>query len=297
MTDRDLGIRNLIPGVRFDNERAEDERAKAIIKARLGIKDEPDPFDFRHVQPLQFPSIKVDEPVKKKGFTDKELENYMVDQAKWKEKIRKFRQDPKWVSEHNKRFPSFKTTVLPKDKKIEQHGVKQFDQYDKTTYPSHPKQRMALARAEVIDNINQHHVDHHGKPLDKKDSLKNLQNISDLAYQHGDGSRHKSKWVFHPETGDPVDINDPDEMDHPYMQHKMEQLQDIEKKGKSWFVKHLKKQEQQKEVKRLQGIVNQNAKTKDPAAGARYIPREERIQHHYDNLDAARSKRRNVKFI
>ena len=52
-----------------------------------------------------------------------------------------------------------------------------------------------------------------------------------------------------------------------------------------------------KEVKRLKGIVNQNAKTKDPAAGARYIPREERIQHHYDNLDAARSKRRNVKFI
>ena len=92
-------------------------------------------------------------------------------------------------------------------------------------------------------------------------------------------------------------INDPDEMDHPYMQHKMEQLQDIETKGKSWFVKHLKKQEQQKEVKRLQGIVNQNAKTKDANAGVRYIPREERIQHHYDTLEAERSKRRNTKFI
>ena len=74
-------------------------------------------------------------------------------------------------------------------------------------------------------------------------------------------------------------------------------LKKQEEKGKSWVVKHLKKQEQQEEVKRLQGIVNQNAKTKDPAAGARYIPREERIQHHYDNLEAARSKRRNVKFI
>ncbi len=36
---------------------------------------------------------------------------------------------------------------------------------------------------------------------------------------------------------------------------------------------------------------------KDSTAGARYIPREERIQHHLDTLEAERSKRRNARFI
>ena len=36
---------------------------------------------------------------------------------------------------------------------------------------------------------------------------------------------------------------------------------------------------------------------KDSTAGARYIPREERIQHHLDTLEVERSKRRNARFI
>jgi hypothetical protein len=32
-------------------------------------------------------------------------------------------------------------------------------------------------------------------------------------------------------------------------------------------------------------------------AGVRYVPREERIQHHYDTLEAEKAKRRNTKFI
>ncbi len=35
----------------------------------------------------------------------------------------------------------------------------------------------------------------------------------------------------------------------------------------------------------------------EPDAGVRYVPREERIQHHLDTLEVERSKRRNARFI
>ena len=102
-----------------------------------------------------------------------------------------------------------------------------------------------------------------------------------------------------------------DDDEHPYMKHKMEQLEEIQKKGKSWLVKHLKKEDEKQgrvnaQLTKLQKfgenpLVAAAAKLpaagKDSTAGARYIPREERIQHHLDTLEAERSKRRNARFI
>ena len=105
-----------------------------------------------------------------------------------------------------------------------------------------------------------------------------------------------------------------DDDDHPYMKHKMEQLEKIQKRGKSWPVKHLKKEEaatpkgnefyynpasNQLELKSAPSELRPNlqAAGKDSTAGARYIPREERIQHHLDTLEVERSKRRNARFI
>ena len=61
---------------------------------------------------LNLPELKKYLQQKKTEFTPKELDNYMADQAKWKEKIRKFRQDPQWVKEHNERFGSISKTLL-----------------------------------------------------------------------------------------------------------------------------------------------------------------------------------------
>lgn len=289
---RDEGIRAIpgFTGIRNDKEIAEDERARAIIKARLGIKDEPAPIDLRYIPPLNITSITA-APAKKGWKDDKEFEGYLADSAKMSAKIKKFRQDPDWVKEHNVRFPKFKTSVLP------QHGVKKFNHNDPTTYPSHPDQKIALARADVIDKINDQHRDYRGKPVDKKGSLKTLQQLSDTKHYYGD-QNYKSKWIFDPQTGDPVDAADPypykknnapyvklkaagnkpkAEEIHPADEHYMDQLNEIQKKGKSWLVKHLKKE--------------------DAAAGAKYISKEDRIQHHYDTLQAERDKRRNAKFI
>ena len=95
-----------------------------------------------------------------------------------------------------------------------------------------------------------------------------------------------------------------DDDDHPYMKHKMEQLEEIQKEGKSWLVKHLKKEDEKQSRVNAQltklkkhgenPLVAAAAKLpaagKDSTAGARYIPREERIQHHLDTLEAMKRK-------
>ena len=118
----------LDPGYKTDEDIAKEKRNrfyKEVIEPTMQGKKPIEPLRTPEVEPLQdhlmdLPlniDISKAEPVKKKTeFTPKELDNYMADQAKWKEKIRKFRQDPQWVKEHNERFGSIsKTTVLPKD--------------------------------------------------------------------------------------------------------------------------------------------------------------------------------------
>jgi len=47
---------------------------------------------------------------------------------------------------------------------------------------------------------------------------------------------------------------------HPADKYYEDRIDEIQKKGKSWAVKHFNKQDQQKEVQRLKGIVERNAK-------------------------------------
>ena len=274
---RDEGIRAIpgFTGIRNNKEIAEDERAKAIIKARLGIKDEPAPIDLRYIPPLNITSITA-APAKKGWKDDKEFEGYLADSAKMSAKIKKFRQDPDWVKEHNVRFPKFKTSVLP------QHGVKKFDHNDPTTYPSHPDQKIALARADALDKINDQHQN--AKTVSQLENLKSWSQGNKVAAPHvklhAAGIKPKltseERRKIHYQKLYGLDKPKTEEI-HPADEHYMDQLNEIQKKGKSWFVKHLKKE--------------------DAAAGAKYISKEDRIQHHYDTLQAERDKRRNAKFI
>jgi len=92
------------------------------------------------------------------------------------------------------------------DKKYK-YPVKKFDALDKTTYPSDPKQRMALAHGTATDQINQHHQDRQGKLLPKEESRKTLQYVSDSVTKW-DG-KPKANWLFNPVTGELEDTNDP----------------------------------------------------------------------------------------
>ncbi|WP_286827698.1 hypothetical protein, partial [Maribacter sp. UBA4516] len=92
------------------------------------------------------------------------------------------------------------------DKKYK-YPVKKFDALDKTTYPSDPKQRLALAHGTATDQINQHHQDRQGKLLPKEESRKTLQYVSDSVTKW-DG-KPKANWLFNPVTGELEDTNDP----------------------------------------------------------------------------------------
>ena len=168
------------------------------------------------------------------GFwkSQKELDDYLADKAKWSKRIHEFRQDPKWVAEHNQRFPSFKTTVIPKTKKqqLQENDIKnekminqlvklkKFANQDRDTHPSNPAQRRALADAEKIENavkktkqrINNHHKDFSGRVVSKSESLKDLQRVTDDLYKLSDQKwTHKPQWEFDKKTGDPIDVAAP----------------------------------------------------------------------------------------
>jgi hypothetical protein len=130
MSDFDKGIRGLVnPGYRTPEEIAREKNEEFFQKEivptlngqkkiePLGSPIEKSMGDYLIETPLNIDIVSATPVVKKKTtFTDKEFENYLKEDAKRKEQVRKFRQDPKWVESYNKRFgPHFKTTVLPKD--------------------------------------------------------------------------------------------------------------------------------------------------------------------------------------
>ena len=222
--NRDTGIRNLIPGVRFDDEIKEDLRSQMAIRKRLEGMATPEP-----VQPdVRFsPSIdlKPTEIVHKEGDfgypgswkSEKELDNYLVDSAKWSRKIKEKRQEPDWVASHNKRFPKFKTTQLPKEEKQQpQYGVKPMNSHDSSTFPYNQKEAMATADAmdQAVANtktrINQIHKNPASKIIEKQQSIKDLQRVTDIAYKYSnDQWKHKPTWELDRKTGSPVDVADP----------------------------------------------------------------------------------------
>ena len=128
MSEFDKGIRGLVnPGYRspdeITKEKNEEFYRKEIIPTLSGQKKieplgspiEKSMGDYLFETPLNIDIVSIKPVVTKKTtFTDKEYENYLIEDGKRKEQVRKFRQDPKWVDSYNKRFgPHFKTTVLP----------------------------------------------------------------------------------------------------------------------------------------------------------------------------------------
>ena len=130
--NRDTGIRNLIPGVRFDDEIKEDLRSQIAIRNRLEAMTTPEPVQSPNLRFAPVVDLKPTEIVHKQGEyghplywkSEKELTDYLIKDTIQKEKIKKFRQDPAWVAEHNERFPKFKTTVLPNKEKQQPKAVK-----------------------------------------------------------------------------------------------------------------------------------------------------------------------------
>ena len=204
----------------------------------------------------------------------------------------------------------FGNTAAEKKRMIDKHITR------KPVYPFHtPKNIDFLTKTlkegsiEKLTPREEKEINQLNKDL-KRDALKS--EIADvIPYSHHNRESYPSDPIQGARMKNIDALEKSLEDDHPYMQHKMEQLEEIQKKGKSWLVKHLKKEDEKQSRVNAQltklkkhgenPLVAAAAKLpaagKDSTAGARYIPREERIQHHLDTLEAERSKRRNARFI
>tara|TARA_R100001594_G_scaffold91717_3_gene125978 strand:- start:3753 stop:4838 length:1086 start_codon:yes stop_codon:yes gene_type:complete len=348
MSEFDKGIRGLVnPGYRSPDEIAKEKNEefyhKEIVPTLSGQKKiEPlgSPIvksmgDYLLETPLNIDIVSAKPVVTKKTtFTDKEFENYLKEDAKRKEQVRKFRQDPKWVASYNKRFgPAFKTTVLPKDEperfndkilkrgKYEPNTVQQLKNLnnwakkktgldnnwsvDKSGLPKTPVQKkreqwqkkveenknkkkpmnivkyvnrmnhlysntpqeepeddywatkMATEEADHLNNIKRQNWNNGGRvgPEPKyvtKEDVINVYKGPKATPEQVKGLHQRLK-NHNERTGEMkhiekvIDYYEGEDQDHPYIQGKMEEIKAIEDKGKSWLVKHLRKQNRESE--------------------------------------------------
>lgn len=320
--DYGKGLPSIVNGT-AETEAQLQQQAREVVARKLGIdprsmverrdKGSAEP-DLRYTPMVDLKPTKILHKPGEYGHpnfwkSEKELENYLVKDAIQKKKIKEFRQDPAWVAAHNKRFPSFPTTQLPKQQP--QYGVKPMNGHDSSTFVYNQKE--ALATADAMDKavantktrINQIHKNPAAKIAEKQQSIKDLQRITDIAYKYSnDHWEHKPAWELDKKTGSPVDVADPKTQND----RTVKQLQNL----KSWSqggkvnAPHVKLnsagnklQAAPKPMPILKYIDKMNTLygNAEPDAGVRYIPREERIQHHYDTLEAEKAKRRNTKFI
>ena len=275
--NRDTGIRSIIPGVKFDSEIKEDLRSQIAMRKRLEGTITPKPVQSPDIRFAPAIDLKPTEIVHKEGEyghpgywkSEKELENYMANDAIKMEKTRKFRQDPEWVASHNRRFPKSKTTQLPnKERQQPQYGVNPINGHDESTYAYNQKE--ALATADAMDNavantktrINQIHKNPASKIIEKQQSIKDLQRVTDIAYKYSnDQWAHKPEWKLDRKTGSPIDVADPKTQND----RTVKQLQNLKNfsQGSKVNAPHVKLQA---------------ANKADPAAGAKYIDWWDRIE-------------------
>ena len=203
MSNRDIGIRHLIPGVRSPDEIKEDENnrryVETVVNQRANVTPSVEPLGETLMRTA--PSLHLE--LKPKEETKESLDDVLVAQAKGERLVKKFRQKPQWVKEHNERFPGFKTTVLPNEKTVQQLQT---------------LKNWGLAKPKV-------------NPVQAKKLHQRLGTKSE-------------KWINNPKKVEAfVKSEDPNkyEDDHPYLKGIEEDLEEIDKKGKSWFSKHLKK--------------------------------------------------------
>ena len=99
MSDDKTGIGYFGPGYKTEEDIAKEKRNRFYqevivpweknnkILVPSGTSPEKSPEDILLSAPIEIDITKY-KPVKKTGFTDKEYENYIVEDAKWKKKIR-----------------------------------------------------------------------------------------------------------------------------------------------------------------------------------------------------------------
>jgi len=162
-------------------------------------------------------------------------------------------------------LPSINLTQLEssketKDKAINSYLTRPPDNIKKMVEKNMP----ILTYIDKVSNIydgKPRQYDDHGKSLNNDKTVKQLEALK----KFGENPyTYKSK----------IDTLVEKEEQHPQEKYYEDRINEIQKRGQSWLVKTLDKQDQQKEVQRLKGIVEQNAKRR-------------RTTDQYGNLESA----------
>ena len=210
MSNRDIGIRNLIPGHRTLDEIKEDENTRRYVETVLNQRDTTPEMDPLETFLSATPTINLKTTPKEE--TKESLDEVLKHQAKGKEMVRKARQNPEWVAEHNKRFGRIsKTTVLPKDKGPNEKTIQQLKALKEHHYPKSKPMPVNT----YVDKMNvlysgqeKRKVDDQGKPIDTskgsyipwydrmaQEEAENLNKIKRNTWEHGGKVNTEPKYV------------------------------------------------------------------------------------------------------
>ena len=245
--NRDTGIRSIIPGVKFDNEIKEDLRSQLAIKKQLEGMAAPGPVqpDLRYAPAIDLkPTVIVHKEGEyghpKYWKSDKELEKHLISSPTKKQHEKAFDMGNSIFkvseTEKNKMADEYmrgggrdpngrsldqeiklgKDTWLENQRQQPQYGVKPINSHEKSTYAYNQKEALATANAmdQAVANtktrINQIHKNPAGKIIEKEQTIKDLQRITDIAYKYSkDQWAHKPEWKLDRKTGSPIDVADP----------------------------------------------------------------------------------------
>lgn len=162
-------------------------------------------------------------------------------------------------------LPSINLTQLESSKETKDKAINSY-----LTRPPDNIKKMVEKNMPILTYIDKVSNIYDGKPRQYDDQGKSLNNDKTVKQLEALKKFGENPYTYKSKLDTLVEK----EEQHPQEKYYEDRINEIQKRGQSWLVKTLDKQDQQKEVQRLKGIVEQNAKRR-------------RTTDQYGNLESA----------
>ena len=162
-------------------------------------------------------------------------------------------------------LPSINLTQLESSKETKDKAINSY-----LTRPPDNIKKMVEKNMPILTYIDKVSNIYDGKPRQYDDQGKSLNNDKTVKQLEALKKFGENPYTYKSK----IDTLVEKEEHHPQEKYYEDRINEIQKRGQSWLVKTLDKQDQQKEVQRLKGIVEQNAKRR-------------RTTDQYGNLESA----------
>ena len=162
-------------------------------------------------------------------------------------------------------LPSINLTQLESSKETKDKAINSY-----LTRPPDNIKKMVEKNMPILTYIDKVSNIYDGKPRQYDDQGKSLNNDKTVKQLEALKKFGENPYIYKSKLDTLVEKAE----QHPQEKYYEDRINEIQKRGQSWLVKTLDKQDQQKEVQRLKGIVEQNAKRR-------------RTTDQYGNLESA----------